>query len=239
MLRARGLAVPGKVVGPGANPLRYLPRAGAGERIVFGVMGGGGAHTPAEVSEAMHALGGAIAKGGHVTLTGALGGLPGEAHRGARAAGGLTVGISSYRTVEAHVEAGNPTDFDILQLTELPPALRGTNRPNYMGREIDNIERSDVIVIAGGRFGTLGELAIAFEERRPIGVLTGTGGISDIVPQIVEASTKAGKPPGAPVLYDSDPVRLVRRLTAAKREMDRAGAPRGPLGDDHEPARVR
>ncbi|HEU5056787.1 MAG TPA: hypothetical protein VFU21_09675, partial [Kofleriaceae bacterium] len=130
-----------------------------------------------------------------------------------------------------HIASGSPTDFDVLQLTDLPPAHRGQDRPNYMGREIDNIERSDVIIIAGGRFGTLGELAIALEERRPIGVLTGSGGIADIVREIVKASTRAGKAPGAPIIYDSNPARLVTRLEKAHRKMEETGARRGPLGD--------
>ena len=220
---------PGKVVGPMANPIAHLPRA-KGDRIVFGVMGGAGTDTPAKVDGMLVELGGQIARGGHVVLTGAAPGLPDHAVRGARSEGGLTVGISSYRTLDKHVEAGNPTNFDVLQLTSLPPSLRGQDRPNFMGREIDNIERSDVIVIAGGRFGTLGELAIALEERRPVGVLTGSGGVAEIVKDVVRASTRAGKPPGAPVIYDSNPQRLVQRLVKAKQEMDKKGVT-GPLGD--------
>ncbi|HLU67323.1 MAG TPA: hypothetical protein VKZ63_13655 [Kofleriaceae bacterium] len=226
---AASAARPRKIVGPRANPLKHLPKA-KGERIVFGVMGGAGTDTPAQVDRLVEDLGGRIADSGHVVLTGASPGLPDRAVRGARARGGLTVGISSYRTLESHLAAGNPVDFDVLQLTELPPALRGQERPNFMGREIDNIERSDVIVIAGGRFGTLGELAIALEERRPIGVLTGSGGVAEIVKDVVRASTRAGKPPGAPVIYDRNPQRLVQRLIKAKREMDKAGVS-GPLGD--------
>jgi hypothetical protein len=78
-----------------------------------------------------------------------------------------------------------------------------------MGREITNIRSCDIVVIAGGRTGTLGELAIAFDEGRLIGVLTGTGGITEIVEEILRVS---GKETGACVLYDDDPKRLVDRL---------------------------
>jgi len=223
---------PRRIVRPGANPIDSLPRARSSRsRIVFGVMGGAGEETPPEIDAKMQVIGARIAQRGHVTLTGACPGLPESAAIGARAEGGLTVGISSYRSLKEHVDSGSPTDFDVLQLTELPLAHRGQDRPNYMGREIDNIERSDVIIVAGGRFGTLGELAIALEERRPIGVLTGTGGIADIVKEIVDASTRAGKPPGAPVIYDSNPARLVARLEQAHRQMEKKGIRRGPLGD--------
>lgn len=230
--KTRAVIRPRRVVQPNANPIDALPRSHARRsRIVFGVMGGAGEEIPADIDALMAVIGARIAQRGHVTLTGACLGLPESAARGARAEGGLTVGISSHRTLDDHIASGSPTDFDVLQLTELPPAHRGQDRPNYMGREIDNIERSDVVIIAGGRFGTLGELAIALEEQRPIGVLTGTGGIADIVKEIVRASTKAGKPPGAPVIYDSNPSRLVARLEQAHRNMEKTGGRRGPLGD--------
>jgi len=223
---------PRRIVQPGDNPIDSLPRARSRRsRIVFGVMGGAGEETPPEIDAKMEVIGARIAQRGHVTLTGACPGLPESAARGARAAGGLTVGISSYETLAEHAGSGSPTDFDVLKLTRLPLVQQGQDRPNYMGREIDNIEHSDVIIIAGGRSGTLGELAIALEEQRPIGVLTGTGGMADIVKVIVDASTKAGKPPGAPVIYDSNPARLVARLEQAHRQMEKKGGRRGPLGD--------
>ncbi len=223
---------PRRIVPPIGNPIDALPRARTRRpRIVFGVMGGAGEETPVEIDSKLEMIGARIAQRGHVILTGACPGLPESAARGARAEGGLTVGISSYPTLAEHIASGSPTDFDVMQLTDLPLAHRGQDRPNYMGREIDNIERSDVVIIAGGRFGTLGELAIALEEQRPIGVLTGTGGIADIVREIVAASTRAGKPPGAPVIYDSNPARLVARLEQAHKNLEKKGSRRRPLGD--------
>lgn len=54
-----------------------------------------------------------------------------------------------------------------------------------MGREIENIHSSDIVVIVGGRSGTLGEFAIAYDEGRLIGVLTGSGGIADAIADLV------------------------------------------------------
>ena len=39
-----------------------------------------------------------------------------------------------------------------------------------MGREVVNIRSSDIVVIVGGRSGTLGELAISCDEGKLIGV---------------------------------------------------------------------
>ena len=78
-----------------------------------------------------------------------------------------------------------------------------------MGRELVNIHSSDIVIVVGGRSGTLGEFAIAYEEGKLIGVLEGTGGITDALPAL-EASLN--KQTGSEVLYDSDPSALVRRL---------------------------
>jgi YHS domain-containing protein len=78
-----------------------------------------------------------------------------------------------------------------------------------MGREVVNIRSSDIVVIVGGRSGTLGELAIAYDEGKLIGVLTGTGGISDLVADILDACKKDT---GAQVVYDVAPRRLIRKL---------------------------
>ncbi len=78
-----------------------------------------------------------------------------------------------------------------------------------MGREVVNIRSSDIVVIAGGSSGTLGELAIAYDEGKLIGVLTGTGGISDMAEAILAACKKET---GARVVYDTDPDKLVAKL---------------------------
>src|SRR5262249_31164 len=77
-----------------------------------------------------------------------------------------------------------------------------------------NIRSSDIVVIIGGRSGTLGELAIAYDEGKLIGVLTGTGGISDLVADILVACQKDT---GAQVVYDTVPQRLVKKLVRAYR----------------------
>jgi len=77
-----------------------------------------------------------------------------------------------------------------------------------MGREVINIRSSDIVLIVGGQSGTLGEFAIAYDEGRLIGVLTGSGGIADLVHDIVSSLHKAT---GAVILYDDDPERLVHR----------------------------
>jgi predicted Rossmann-fold nucleotide-binding protein len=78
-----------------------------------------------------------------------------------------------------------------------------------MGREVTNIRSSDMVVILGGRSGTLGEFAVAYDEGKLIGVLEGTGGIVEEIPHLVE---RIHKDSGAHLIYDADPEKLIARL---------------------------
>ena len=170
-------------------------------KLTIGVMGSSGGHLSEEVRRTAYRLGEAIAERDAVLITGGCPGLPYEAVRGAKAKGGLVVGISPGLSLAEHRgKYASPVEgFDVLIYTG----------SGLMGREITNIRSCDIVVIAGGRTGTLGELAIAYDEGRLIGVLTGTGGITEIVKEILRVS---GKETGACVLYDDDPVKLVDRL---------------------------
>ena len=170
-------------------------------KLTIGVMGSSGGDLSAEVREKAFRLGETIAEHDAILITGGCPGLPYEAVRGAKAKGGLVIGISPGLSVEEHQEKYNsPVDgFDLLIYTG----------SGLMGREITNIRSCDMVVIAGGRTGTLGELAIAYDEGRLVGILTGTGGITEIVEEIIRVS---GKDTGACLLYDDDPKKLVERL---------------------------
>jgi uncharacterized protein (TIGR00725 family) len=183
-------------------PVRHEPFTGAQIRI--GVMGSAGGEFDPNVLELCRMLGRAVAESGSCLLTGACPGLPHAAVEGAHEAGGHVIGISPAVSLREHIEVfGSPySEYDVLIYTGL----------GLMGRELVNIRTSDIIVVVGGRSGTLGEFAIAFEEGKLIGALTGSGGITDVLPDVV---ARLGKETGATLLYDADPDRLVARLMKA------------------------
>lgn len=170
-------------------------------KLAIGVMGSSGGEVSDDIRRKVYRLGEAIAERDAILITGGCPGLPYEAVKGAKAKGGLVVGISPGLSIDEHqAKYGSPVEnFDVLIYTG----------SGLMGREITNIRSCDIIVIAGGRSGTLGELAIAYDEGRLIGVLTGTGGITEIIDTIIRASNKDT---GACVLYDADPEKLIKRL---------------------------
>ncbi len=169
--------------------------------LKIGVMGGAGSQIPQEHLDAATHLGEAIADSGCITITGACPGLPLAAACGATERGGKTIGISPALSLDEHAyKYESPTlGHDVLIFTG----------SGLMGREVVNIRSSDIVVIVGGSSGTLGELAIAYDEGKLIGVLTGTGGISDMVADILAT---CNKDTGARVIYESDPRCLIEQL---------------------------
>lgn len=184
-----------------AQPALFLDKA-PGMRLTVGVMGSADADHPETVRALARDLGRAIAARGCILVTGACPGLPYECARGTRAAGGLSVGISPALSLDEHVHKYlSPSDvYDVLIYTG----------SGLMGREVTNIRSSDMVVIVGGRSGTLGEFAIAYDEGKLIGVLQGTGGIVERLPEVV--ASFGAKETGARLVYDADPVALIRRL---------------------------
>jgi uncharacterized protein (TIGR00725 family) len=166
----------------------------------IGVMGSSGGELLLEVHRRSYELGRAIAESGCSLVTGACPGLPYDAARGAQEAGGLSVGISPALSRSEHVKRyDSPVDaYDLIIYTG----------SGLMGREVHNIHSSDIIIIIGGRSGTLGEFCIAFDEGKLIGVLSETGGIADALPSIVP---QLAKKTNACIIYDRDPRRLVQR----------------------------
>jgi len=185
-------------VAPDLDP-SYDPRRDSTVRTI-GVMGSAGGELKIDVRKRCYDLGKAIGNAGCVLITGACPGLPYDTARGAKAAGGLSIGISPALSRSEHVlRYQSPVDeFDVIIYTG----------SGLMGREVDNIHSSDIVIIVGGRSGTLGEFSIAYDEGKLIGILADTDGIADDLPEIVP---KIRKKTGARLVYEADPEVLVRR----------------------------
>ena len=176
-------------------------RAAVFPRMTVGVMGSAGGKLEDRVRQLVYSLGAAIARRGYILITGACPGIPHEAAKGAKEQGGIVVGVSPALNLEEHVgKYHSPTKgYDAIIYTG----------SGLMGREIENIRSCDVVIFAGGRSGTLGEFAIAYDEAKAIGVLEGTGGITEHLKEIIGMMKKDT---GAIVCYDADPERLLVKL---------------------------
>lgn len=172
--------------------------------IKVGVMGSAGGRMDPRVIERCKELGRAIADEGCAILTGGCPGLPHYAILGCKERNGLTIGVSPALSIQEHVSRyHSPTDnIDVMIFTGA----------GLMGREIIGVRSCDIVVIVGGRSGTLGEFAIAYDEGRMLGVLTGTGGVADHINEILPVIEK---PTGSRIFFDEDPRSLIQRSVAS------------------------
>ena len=144
-----------------------------------------------------------IVRRGHLVVTGATRGLPYAAAKAARLQGGrdiTSIGFSPAASRLAHVKKYQlPLDaFDTVIFTGF----------EYTGRNLLLVRSCDAVVMVGGRIGTLNELTIAIEERKPIGVMLGSGGMTDEVEHVLKAAKRAR----TGIIFSHDPVVLVDQL---------------------------
>lgn len=145
-------------------------------RTVIGVMGP--AACDEDTAALAHAVGRAVAERGAVLLTGGRSGVMEAACRGARDAGGLTVGV--LPGADAAESPPNP-HVELALYTGLGEA-----------RNWVNVCASDALIAIGGGFGTLSEIALALKAKRPL-VLLGSwrfemDGVSPAVPRARDAA---------------------------------------------------
>ncbi|OHB23738.1 MAG: hypothetical protein A3J67_05085 [Parcubacteria group bacterium RIFCSPHIGHO2_02_FULL_48_10b] len=159
-------------------------------------------HCGSNAVEMAEEVGRELARRGVVVITGATTGIPYWAAKGAKEEGGFVIGYSPAASEASHVKTYRlPIDYhDII----LFPGFE------YTGRNLFIVRSADAMITICGRMGTLNEFTIAFEEKKPVGVLLGSGGTADSVQEIIQ---RANRGPGK-IAYDSDPKRLVEKVIA-------------------------
>lgn len=179
---------------PDLDDLKYL-------RYSICVSGAAVGPTVKANHEMAKVMGAEIAKSGHILTTGATVGLPYFAALGAKEAGGVSIGFSPASSLREHVRKYRlPYDvFDFINYTGL----------NYVGRDLYLVQSSDAVITMGGRFGSLHEFTSALESHIPCGILLDSGGAADIIPILMQILEP---PQNDLVVYDDDPVRLVKKM---------------------------
>ena len=112
---------------------------------------GGGFCSPQEVAMA-ETVGRRLAEAGAILICGGMGGVMAAACRGARSAGGLTIGVLPG----FHAADANPY-VDIPIVTGMGEA-----------RNVIIVRTASAVIAVGGEFGTLSEIAFALKLGRPV-----------------------------------------------------------------------
>lgn len=141
-----------------------------------------------------------IARQGGIITTGATTGFPMYAAMGAKDECGFSIGFSPAANEREHAETYRlPLDFlDVVVYTGF----------GYSGRDLLLVRSSDAVIVGCGRIGTLNEFSIAFEDRRPIGILEGSWKTDELLRSAIEEAHR----PNAKIIFDSDPKALVEQL---------------------------
>jgi len=157
-------------------------------------------HCNVNALELAKEVGREIIRQGATLITGATSGIPYWSAIGAKEEKGMVIGVSPAASEKAHKKTYRlPTDYhDLIIYTG----------SDYAGRNLLLTRCADAVIVICGRIGTLNEFTIAFEDKKPIGILTGSGGSADMIKGIVG---KAHRGPGK-IVYDSNPKKLVQRL---------------------------
>lgn len=157
-------------------------------------------HCGIDAYEKAKELGREIALHGGIVVTGATTGFPMYAAMGAKDECGFSIGFSPAATEREHVNTYKlPLEYmDVIVYTGF----------GYAGRDLLLIRSADAVIIGCGRIGTINEFAVAFEDRRPIGILEGTWETDEELRHIIDAAHR----PNDKIYFDSDPKALVEKL---------------------------
>lgn len=157
-------------------------------------------HVGLDAFEKGKELGREIAKQGGIITSGATTGFPMYAAMGAKDECGFSIGFSPAATEREHIETYKlPLDYmDVVVYTGF----------GYSGRDLLFVRSSDAMIIGPGRIGTINEFAVAFEDKRPLGILQGESDTDELLSLLIDAAHR----PNPNIAFDTDPKRLVEKL---------------------------
>jgi len=117
----------------------------------------GGREVPSELLKVAFEVGKGIAERGYTLVCGGMGGAMEEACRGAKSAGGLTIGILP-----------GPAKSDANPYVDIPILTSMSHARNAIV-----VRTADAVIAIGGKYGTLSEISLALAiGRKVVGIKT-------------------------------------------------------------------
>lgn len=168
-----------------------------------------------------NALGRALAGRGCIVITGACSGMPYVVAHAAAQHGAQVWGFTPELDAAGQQAAYPADDITIYQrLVYVPSNYRALFGVDTLSAQRDHAARlkyrnvistanCDAGIIISGSWGTLNEFTNLIYDGKPIGVLTGTGGLAD---ELSEFYPRLRKRSDSVVFFESEPETLVERL---------------------------
>lgn len=125
---------------------------------------------PDEIKEKAKMLGKALAKRGVIVITGGNGGLMTLISEAVTKAGGMTVGILARELEDVGFDHPWYNPFNTVKIR---------TGQTFTSRSSIIVRSSDAVVVVAGGVGTLTEVSIAYNLKKPIVVLKGSGMMAD------------------------------------------------------------
>ena len=159
-------------------------------------------------------LGKEIIRQGAVFVDGATTGFPFWAAKGAKQEKGIVIGVSPAHSKREHIVSYElPVDYhDIIMYTG----------HGYSGRNLLLTRMADAVVVGCGRMGTFNEFTIAFEDKKPIGILEGAWETDEVLKTLIEKSYRASEMEGK-IVFSSDPKELIAKVIAIIEKQEQNG----------------
>lgn len=142
------------------------------EKYHIAVFGSASEKLPRKIYDIAYDVGQTLAHRGHTLISPVSTGIGFYAAKGAKSAGGTTIGVSPTANTKEQKMYDVPFEYiDHLIHTGF----------GFKGRNVISVRTCDGLVVVNGGFGTLSEVAIAVGEDKPIVVVSDTGGCADIL----------------------------------------------------------
>jgi predicted Rossmann-fold nucleotide-binding protein len=146
-----------------------------------------------------------------VIVTGAGAGMPYDIASIAASHGVEVIGYSDSFDLEDHKRNYPDHNLEIYsQLVYVPPSFLGLSfRARKKLRNVISTGDCDSCVIVSGRWGTLNEFTNMIDQQKLVGVLTGTDGIADMLPELSRKISKEGQ---GEIIFDNNPNKLIEKV---------------------------
>lgn len=168
-----------------------------------------------EVLSKTRKVGEVLAKRGVILSSGGGNGLPWEATKAYKLSGG-TKSIGYVGAIDAGDLAKRYTDVDISVFDELiyleEPYIKFSTPHDFLMRELRLIEESDGVIVLQGGSGTLSEVSFALQYRKPVGILTGMGGMADSIGALLRSFEVEEMEKLSNVVFDGEVESLIDRV---------------------------
>lgn len=179
----------------------------------IGVYGSAGGSLNREIAKKAREIGREIARTGHTLVTGGGTGLSYESVLGAYELGGKCIGFSPATHLEEHIQRYGYPDEGFTGFVFVPREFEHGGNPDVCRkyRNVSSVAAVDAALIIGGGIGTMNEFTIAYDLGKRIGILEGSGGITErAIKTLLE---EAAKESDSEVFWDSDPASLIRKIS--------------------------